>query len=36
MVGLKDMFYEIAEEAKDSIGYEEILKYVLGELVTLQ
>jgi len=30
------MFYEIAEEAKDTIGYDEIFKYVLGELVTFQ
>jgi hypothetical protein len=33
MVGLKDMFYEIVEEAKDTIGYEDIFKYVLGEIV---
>jgi hypothetical protein len=36
MVGLKDMFFEISEEGKDTIGYEEIFKYVLGELVTLK
>lgn len=34
MVGLKDMFYEIIEEGKDTISYEDIFKYVLGELVT--
>jgi len=36
MVGLKDMFYEIADMGKDTINYDNIFKYILGELVTLK
>ena len=30
MIGLKDMFYEIVEESKDAITYENLFKYILG------
>lgn len=36
MVGLKDMFYEIVHDGKDSINYQEFFRYILGELVTIK
>lgn len=36
MVGLKDMFYEIAEEGHQTISYHQLFKYILGELVTMK
>lgn len=36
MIGLKDMFFEIVDEGKDSIGYEKFFKYIVGEVVTLK
>lgn len=36
MVGLKDMFREIVKEGKNSITYDEIFKYVVGELIIMK
>jgi hypothetical protein len=36
MVGLKDMFYEIVEEGKETISYEGIFKYIVGELIIMK
>lgn len=36
MVGLKDMFYEITDEGKDTIIFDKLFKYIVGELVTLR
>jgi hypothetical protein len=30
LVGLKDMFYDIAEEGQSCIKYSHIFKYILG------
>lgn len=30
MVGLKDMYYEIIEEGKQTINYDNIFKYIVG------
>jgi hypothetical protein len=36
MVGLKDMFFEIAEEGKAGVKFEQVFRYIVGELVTLR
>jgi hypothetical protein len=36
MVGLKDMFREIAPEGRDSVTFREIFRYVVGELIIMK
>ena len=36
LVGLKDMFREIVKDGKNSISYQEIFQYVVGELVIMK
>lgn len=36
MIGLKDMFREIAQEGKDTVTYSEIFKYVIGEVIIIK
>lgn len=36
MIGLKDMFYEIIDENKETITYEDLFKYILGEVVVMK
>jgi hypothetical protein len=36
MVGLKDMFFEVAEEGKDVVRFPQLFRYIVGELVTLR
>ena len=36
LVGIKDMFREIVKEGKNSISYQEIFQYVVGELVIMK
>ena len=36
MVGLKDMFYEVAEEGRNFVTYPAVFKYLVGELVTMK
>jgi hypothetical protein len=36
MVGLKDMFFEIAEEGRVGVRFEKVFQHIVGELVTLR
>jgi hypothetical protein len=36
MIGLKDMFLEIAEEKAKFITFEMLFKYILGEIISLK
>lgn len=36
MIGLKDLFREIAQEGKDVITYSEIFKYCIGEVIIMK
>jgi hypothetical protein len=36
LVGLKDMFYEIAADGREAIVFPQLFRYVVGELVTLR
>lgn len=36
MIGLKDLFREIAQEGKDVVTFNEIFKYVIGEVIIMK
>ena len=36
MVGLKDMFRQIVKEGKETVIFEEVFKYLVGELILIK